>query len=145
MVHKVSITGFCRHFTCMKTLWKVVTWSMKSSDMKHEMNLFHTMGPYRNVLLKTPLLFVTIYGLVWNSSVKLLRWHWSIRKSPVNVHPTLSSNELFSPLVITSVCVVNGWRIPGSRFTFTNWVRFGETFWLFYGNQMTNMQGTDKS
>ena len=25
------------------------------------------------------------------------------------------------------------------------WVRFGETFWLYYSNQMTNLQGTDKS
>ena len=47
---------------------------MKSGEMKHDMILFHIMGPNRNVLFQTHLLFVTMYGLVWNSksSVKLL-------------------------------------------------------------------------
>ena len=40
--------------------------------MKHEIAIFHTIGPNRNVFLQTDLLFVTIYGLVWSSSVKLL-------------------------------------------------------------------------
>ena len=39
---------------------------MKSGEMKHEMTLFHTMGPNRNVLFQTHLIFVTIYGLVWS-------------------------------------------------------------------------------
>ena len=29
--------------------------------MRHKMTLFHTMGPNRNILLETKLLFVTIY------------------------------------------------------------------------------------
>ena len=40
---------------------------MKSGEMKLEMTLFHTMGPNRNVLFQTHLLFVTIYGLMWSS------------------------------------------------------------------------------
>ena len=35
--------------------------------MKHEMTLIHTMGPNKNVLFQTHLLFVTIYGLMWSS------------------------------------------------------------------------------
>ena len=34
---------------------------MKCGEMNNEMTLFHTMGPNRNVLLQTHLLFVTIY------------------------------------------------------------------------------------
>ena len=45
---------------------------MKSCEMKHEIILFHTMGPSSNVLFQTHLLCVTTYGLVWSSSVKLL-------------------------------------------------------------------------
>ena len=47
---------------------------MKSGEMKHDMILFPIMGTNRNVLFQTHLLFVTMYGLVWNSnsSVKLL-------------------------------------------------------------------------
>ena len=45
---------------------------MKSGEMKYEMTLFHTVGPNRNVLFQTHLLFVTTYGLVWSSPVKLL-------------------------------------------------------------------------
>ena len=37
---------------------------MKCGEMKHEMTLFHTMGPNRNVLFQTHLLSVTIYGLM---------------------------------------------------------------------------------
>ena len=55
--------------------------------MKHEMTLFHTMG---NVLSKTHLLFVTIYGLIWSHFN--IRWHWSIWKSPITARPTSSSN-----------------------------------------------------
>ena len=44
---------------------------MKSHEMKHEMTLFHTMEPNKNVLFQLHLLFVIIYGLVWSSSVKL--------------------------------------------------------------------------
>ena len=40
--------------------------------MKHEMTLFHIMGPNKNVLLQAHLLFVTILGLTWSSSLKLL-------------------------------------------------------------------------
>ena len=32
---------------------------MKSGESKHEMTLFHTMGPNRNVLFQTHFLFVT--------------------------------------------------------------------------------------
>ena len=39
--------------------------------MKHEMALFHTMGPNRNALFQIHVLFVNIHGLVWSSSVKL--------------------------------------------------------------------------
>ena len=39
----------------------------KRGKMKHEMTLFHKMGPNRNVLFQTHLLFVTIYGLMWSS------------------------------------------------------------------------------
>ena len=55
---------------------------MKSSEMKHEMTLFHKMEPNRNVLFQTHLLFVTIYGLVWSSSVKLLTYSPILTKSP---------------------------------------------------------------
>ena len=34
--------------------------------MKHEMTLLYTMGPNRNVLFQTRLVFVTIYGLMWS-------------------------------------------------------------------------------
>ena len=40
---------------------------MKSGEMKHEMALFHTMGPNKNVLFQTHLLFVTIFDLMWSS------------------------------------------------------------------------------
>ena len=40
---------------------------MKSGEMKHEITLFHTMGPNRNALFQTHLIFVTIYGLMWSS------------------------------------------------------------------------------
>ena len=36
---------------------------MKTGEMKHEMTLFHTMGPNRNFLFQTQL----IYGLEWSS------------------------------------------------------------------------------
>ena len=35
--------------------------------MKHEITLFCTMGPNRNVLLKTHLLLVTIYGPIYRA------------------------------------------------------------------------------
>ena len=38
---------------------------MKSGGVKHEMTLFHTIGPNRNVLFQTHL-FVNIYGLMWS-------------------------------------------------------------------------------
>ena len=37
---------------------------MKSGEVKHEITLFHTIEPNRNVLFQTPLLFVTIHGLL---------------------------------------------------------------------------------
>ena len=40
---------------------------MKSGEMKHEMTLFHTIGPNGNVLFQTHLLLVTIYGLMQTS------------------------------------------------------------------------------
>ena len=40
--------------------------------MKHETTLFYTMGPNRNVLFQTHLLYVTIYGLMWSSLGKIL-------------------------------------------------------------------------
>ena len=40
--------------------------------MKHEITLFHKMGPNRKVLFETHLLSVTTYGHAWSSSVKLL-------------------------------------------------------------------------
>ena len=54
------ITSFCGHLMYIETL-------LKSCEMKHEMTLFHTMGPDKNVLFQTHLLFVTIYGLMWGS------------------------------------------------------------------------------
>ena len=42
---------------------------MKSGEIKHEMTLFHTMEPIRNILFQRHILFVTIYGLVWSFSV----------------------------------------------------------------------------
>ena len=63
---------------------------MKSGEMKHEMTLIHTMGPNKNVLFQTHLLFVTIYGLMWSS--------FNIRRQcPITVHLTLSNN-------VSSVC-----------------------------------------
>ena len=47
---------------------------MKSHEMKYEMILFYTMVPNRNALFQSYLLFVTIYGLVWSSSMKLLTY-----------------------------------------------------------------------
>ena len=44
---------------------------MKNGEMKHEMTLFHTMGPNRNVLFQT-YLFVAICGLTWSSSTRFL-------------------------------------------------------------------------
>ena len=43
---------------------------MKSGEMKHEITLFHTMGPNRNVTFQIHLRFCD-YGLMWSSSVKL--------------------------------------------------------------------------
>ena len=57
---------------------------MKSCEMKHEMT-------NRNVLFQTHL-FVTIFGLMWSTSVK----PWSILKYPTAVYPTLFSNEMSS-------------------------------------------------
>ena len=37
---------------------------MKSGEMKHEMTLFHTIGPNRNVLFQTHLLFVTMCDII---------------------------------------------------------------------------------
>ena len=56
-----STTSFCGH---LMYIYRNMT---KSAEMKHEMTLFHTMGPHRNVLFQTHLLFATIYGLTWNS------------------------------------------------------------------------------
>ena len=50
------------------------------------MTLFHTMGPNRNVLFQTHLLFVTIYGLMWSSFINICHWLCDI---------TLSSNEIY--------------------------------------------------
>ena len=77
--------------------------------MKCEITLFHTMGTNRNVLLQTHLPFVTIYGLVWCSSVNI-RWFWSIWKFPITAHPTLYCNvnsldlmKVLSPLRKNSI------------------------------------------
>ena len=45
---------------------------MKRVEMKHEITLFPTMEPNRNGLFQTHLLFVTIFGLMWISSMRFL-------------------------------------------------------------------------
>ena len=69
---------FCEHqrlallaFVSVTEIWCMHRNVMTSGEMKHEMTLFHTMGPNKNVFFQTHLLFVTIYVLVWSSSVKL--------------------------------------------------------------------------
>ena len=59
----------CNRVKHYKLLWSfdIHRNIMKSGEMKLEMTLFHTMGPNRNVLFQTHLLFVTIYGLMWSS------------------------------------------------------------------------------
>ena len=73
---------------------------MKSSEMKHEITLCHTMETNRNVLFQIHL-FGNVHGLllfrqlcdpVVISETFNLRWHWSIWKPPITTHPTLSSN-----------------------------------------------------
>ena len=44
---------------------------MKSGEMKHDMTLFPTKGNNRDVFFQTHL-FVTIYDLMWSSSVTFL-------------------------------------------------------------------------
>ena len=44
---------------------------MKNGKMKHEMAMFYAMGPGRNVLFQTNILFVTVYYRVLRFLVKL--------------------------------------------------------------------------
>ena len=74
--------------------------------MKHGMTLFHAMGTNRNILFKTHLLFMTICGLVWCSSVKLLTQDVA---GPFESHllqcaPNLSSNvsNLLCPICVNT-------------------------------------------
>ena len=78
-----DITSFCGHFTYLETLCKVVKWSMKwpNSIQWDPIEIFCSKH----------ILFVTIYGLIW--SYFNIRWRWSIWKSPITAHPSLSSNE----------------------------------------------------
>ena len=61
-----------------KLLWafNVHRNSMKSGEMKHEMILFRTMGPNKNVLFQTHIIFMTIYA--W-SHVELFTETFNIR------------------------------------------------------------------
>ena len=62
------ITSFCGHFAYIETLWKL--WN------EHEMTQWKCFVPAH-------LLFVTIYGLMWSSSVKFkIRWLWLASQLP---------------------------------------------------------------
>ena len=59
------ITSFCGHLMYIETLWKVMNWSIKwpYSTQWDQIEIFRPRHTF---------LFVTMYGLMWSSSVKLL-------------------------------------------------------------------------
>ena len=85
--------------------------------MKHDITLFHTMRPDRNALFQTHLLFVSISGLMWSSSVKLLTWdNAGPFESPILPHTLLPpTNEVckgYVGYVFTGVCLSTGRYLP---------------------------------
>ena len=86
----ICITSSSGHFTY---IYRNI---MKGGEMKHEMTLFHTMEPNRNVLFQTHLFSVTIYGLFGETFN--IRWCWSIWKSPHSLHVVMNQEEEHSVL-----------------------------------------------
>ena len=81
-------------------IWHIDREVIKSGEMKYEMTLPYMMGPNRNVLFQTHLLFVAIYGLIW--STFNVRWH---SRTPMChwLHDiTLSSTDYLAFLYCTS-------------------------------------------
>ena len=113
-LHRKMKNGFRNEFRFQPFYWKLnrfvkiplltfmVIWHiyihcrniMKIGEMKHEMTLFHTMGPNTNLLFQTP----SFCDLFW-STMELfgetfnIRWCWSTWKSPITAHSTLSRSE----------------------------------------------------
>ena len=76
-------TNFCGHFIYIKTLWKVLKLNMKwpNSIQWDGIEMFcsrHT--------------FLWPYMVSCRALQRNIRWGWSIWKSSITTHPTLSSN-----------------------------------------------------
>ena len=96
-LYKVLITGFLV-IVSLAVIYKCLyIYSTHFPDKFIEFNEFNKIFKTRKLeYLKVLKCFIQTHLLSWPSHVELfnIRWYWCLSKSPITVHPTLSSNGL---------------------------------------------------